>query len=124
MMAMIHQGSCSVARAIVIVQYESHRTETETGKMTWTGSEKDHETGTGKRVEAEKGMITNEIEVKKEIGIGENVENKNSFYQILLSKVFYENWKRSLAIKGCESFSQVRCRGKKTNHNFCCQFMF
>ena len=104
MIAMSHQGSCIVARATVIAQYESHQTETETGKMTWTESEKDHETGTEKRVEAEKGMITTEIEVKKEIGIGENEENKNSFHQILPSQVFYKNWMRVYRNHGMREF--------------------
>lgn len=80
MIAMIHQESCSVAGIIVIAQYKSHPTETKTGKMMWTRSERDHETETVKRVEAEKGMIT--IEVKKKIGIGEDEQNKNHFYQI------------------------------------------
>lgn len=85
MIAMIHQGSCSVARAIATAQYESHPTEIGTEKMTLTGSEKDHETGTVKRVEAEKGMTTTEIEVKKEIGIEEDEQNENSSHHIMLS---------------------------------------
>lgn len=53
--------------------------------MTLTGSEKDYETGTAKRVEAEKGMTTTEIEVKKEIGIEEDEQNENSSHHIMLS---------------------------------------
>lgn len=97
MIVTTHQGSCSVAGAIVIAQYRSHQTGTGTGKLMRIGSEKDHETGTVKRVEAERGMITTETEVKKEIGIGEDGQNKNPFYKILPSncnlQVVYNGWK-------------------------------
>lgn len=91
MIAMIHQESCSVAGAIVIAQYRSHPIETGTGKMTWRRSEKDRETETAKRVEAERGMIMTEIGVKKEIEIGEDEQNKNPFYQILATKCNYRS---------------------------------
>lgn len=98
MTAMIHQESCSVAGAIAIAQYQSHSTETGTGKTTWTGSKKDQETEMARRVEAERGTIMTEIGVKIETGIGEDEQNKNRSNQIL---------PRKFMSKSCTTCSQT-----------------